>query len=381
MGPFASHRFLTRVALSGAHTLAWLFIFQYFYVFSGSLVRSLTGVALTYALTQTIGVLCTPLFARRLRRGVRGMLVNALLYVASAFAILAAGFSGVLGSIGAGVLFFSIAMGLYRALYWIPYEIASHARARGGMTEIVVSLVPALAGWYVSTSPQAPVVALALASVLSLLAIVPLYFIRNTQEGFSWRYRETFHNLFKRSHRVPLIQAVLNGFEGAALLLLWPIAMLVLLGWSYASLGVVLSITFLATMLVRHFIGGTTRTFRSPVLLSVLTVSGWFLRGTVAAPFSMVLVDTYFQSGSGVTTRGIDLLTAEQSADSNSYVDEFTALKEMGQGLGRIGFCLLVAILSFIPSFAILVLTLFTCAALFAVVSIALSSKAARRAF
>src|SRR3954464_2413843 len=125
MGPFSTHRFLVRLALSAAHLFAWLFIFQYYFVISGSIGFSAAQTALTYAVAQVVGVLLTPYTARRLRHGVRGMFINALLCLAGAFTALALGFSGLLGSIPFSILIFAVALGAYRALYWIPYEISS----------------------------------------------------------------------------------------------------------------------------------------------------------------------------------------------------------------------------------------------------------------
>ncbi len=381
MGPFATHRFLTRTALSAAHVFAWLFIFQYFFVVSHSVLQALVTTAFSYALAQTTAVLLTPYSAKRLRRGVRGMLVNALLALSASFAILAAGFAGSLGSIPFAIISFAICMGLYRALYWIPYELASKKYASKATTDMFLALVPAAAGYAISLSAFAPLLVLVAASGILLVAIVPIYAMKNTHEGFSWKYRETFHHLFTRSHRLPLIQALCNGFEGATLLLLWPIAVLVLLKWSYFALGLVLSATYMSTIAARMFMNPVHKHMQKPILMSVLSVSGWLLRGTVAAPLSIVLVDTYYQSSSGITQRGVDQLTSEQSADSNTYIDEFTALKDMGQGIGRIVFCLTLFVLSLFLTFAVLALVLFAAAACVAVLSIIVSKKSSKRAF
>jgi hypothetical protein len=62
-------------------------------------------------------------------------------------------------------------------------------------------------------------------------------------------------------------------------------------------------------------------------------------------------------------------------------VDEFTALKDMGQGIGRIVFCLMIVLLSNMFSFPVLALTLFGITALVAVYSIAVSRTATKHSF
>ncbi len=381
MGPFAAHRFLTRGALSAVNVFSWLFIFQYFFIATGGVLSALVTTACSYAFAQTVAILLTPYTAHRLRHGIRGMLVNALIALASAYAILALGFSGILGSIPLAIVLFAAAMGLYRALYWIPYELAAKKHSRGRMMDIALACIPAISGYVMTLSSSAPLIVLSGASLVALSAIVPVYMFRNTHEGFSWSYRATFRHLFTHSHRRPLIQAICNGFEGAALLLLWPIAVLVMLKWSYAALGLVLTATYLSTIIARAVLARYHHHAEKRLVLSVLTITGWMLRGTVAAPLSIVLVDTYYQSGSGISQRGVDLLTSEQSADSNSYVDEFTALKDMGQGIGRVLFCLMIVFLSTMFSFAMLALVLFGITSLVAVYSIVISRAPARHAF
>jgi hypothetical protein len=381
MGPFATHRFLTRTALSAAHVFAWLFIFQYFFVFSASLRDSLVATAVSYALTQVVSILVTPFTARRLRHGIRGMMVNALICLSAAYAVLALSFSGLLGSVPFGILCFAVFMGLYRSLYWIPYELASRKHPTQPWIDIVLAFVPALSGYAMTLFASAPLVVLAASSLIALAAIVPAYSFKNTQEGFSWKYRETFRHLFTRAHRRPLVQAICNGFEGAALLLVWPIAILVLLSWSYAMLGLVLTATYLCTLVVRAFLAPAARHTEQPLVRSVLTVSGWILRGTIAAPVSIVLVDTYYQSASGIAQRGVDTMTWEQSADSNSYIDEFTALKDIGQGIGRVLFCVVLFFLAPLFSFATLALVLFGLTAIVAVFSILIPRRSVKHAF
>jgi hypothetical protein len=381
MGPFAAHRFLTRGALSAVNVFSWLFIFQYFFIAAGGVVAALVATACSYAFAQTVAILLTPYTARRLRHGIRGMLVNALIALAGAYAILALGFSGILGSIPLAIVLFAASMGLYRALYWIPYELAAKKHSRSRITDIALACIPAISGYVMTLSASAPLIVLSCASLVALCAIVPVYLFRNTHEGFSWSYRGTFRHLFTYSHRRPLIQAICNGFEGAALLLLWPIVVLVMLEWSYAALGLVLSVTYLCTIFARAVLAHYHHHAEKRLVLSALTITGWMLRGTVAAPLSIVLVDTYYQSGSGISQRGVDLLTSEQSADSNSYVDEFTALKDMGQGIGRIVFCLMIVLLSNMFSFPVLALTLFGITALVAVYSIAVSRTATKHSF
>lgn len=379
MSPRMVHRALVRIALSGAHVFAWIFVFQYFYVRSGSLAGGVASTALTYALSHAIVVLLTPYAATRLRNGFKWTLVFATLSLAAAFAILSASFAGHTASVGWGVGLFAILMGIYRGLYWVPYEIAQTVYpARASRSDLLIALSPALAGLFLTSSAIAPVELLGASAIVALFALVPLARMQDVVEGYSWSYRGTFHQLFADARRPLLVSSVVSGIEAAALLLLWPLAMFMLFKWSYPTLGIVLTITFIITHLARRALHRPMM-HASTGITAFSAVSAWVMRLAVGGAVGAVLVDTFFYTGSQASARGVDMLSFEQAADNNTYIDEHTALKEIGMGIGRILLCLFVVSLSGAVSIAALFIIAFVVAALAAAASVYLSHRPKRR--
>lgn len=340
------HRLFVRAALSGAHLFAWVFIFQYFYIQLRSVSSALISVLLTYALTHVLVILLTPLSAARLRHGFRRTLLIAVVSLAASFAVLAMAFSGELGDVGLGIALFAILSGIYRAFYWVPYEVAKQelGMRHREWVEIAVALLPLGAGLYLTTGGEALVYLLYAAGVLTLLSILPLFSMRDIYEGYSWSYRQSFHELFDPRYRAVLWSSFLSGMEGAALFVLWPITVFTLLDWSYPLLGVVMALTLLFTLIARKLFGHAVLSV--PVRVQPLVAaSGWVMRLGVGGFVGAVLVDTYFHTASRSSARGIDMHSLEQIADNHTFVDEFTALKEMGMALGRIALCIVASIL------------------------------------
>ena len=86
--------------------------------------------------------------------------------------------------------------------------------------------------------------------------------------------------------------------------------------------------------------------FEQSILVQVVfSVSGWAMRLFVGSPVGVVLADSYSHTSAGRSSHSIDAPAFEQSADQGSFVDEITALKEMGLALGRIGACAIFALL------------------------------------
>jgi hypothetical protein len=364
------HRFLLRIGLAGANLFAWIFVFQYFYFIEANVAHAAAHAALLSALSQILTILFTPYAARLLRGGARRMIFAAVLALCGAFGILGAAFGGLWGGelVPEAIVLFAILLGIYRALYWVPYEVEATAeRARAGVSvfaECVIALAPLAAGLFIAAT-HAPMSVLFIAAGAVALSAIPLLYLRDLYEEFSWGYRETFDRLFYAANRTIVLRAFFEGISGAALLFFWPLAVFLIVGSSYGMLGIVLSVTFLVAMCVRAFVRAAVRRARlhdSVLLNVVLAVSPWILRLLVATPLGIVSVDSYFYT---TTPRrfGVDAPAFEQTSDGGTFVDEYTALKEIALALGRITACLIGAAFALSASLPVAFIAVFLAAA------------------
>ena len=375
------HRFLFRFAFAGANIFAWIFIFQYFYLVEPSIGFGLARTALLYALSHTVTCLATPYAARLLVSGSRRVCIAAIVIAAASFVVLGASFAGFWGAAytSAALTAFSIGLGLYRALYWIPYELeveATHKGRVGMFGELAIALAPLLAGIVIVTTSLGPLPLLYSGSALMLLSAVPLMYLPDLYERFSWGYRETFGHFVEPANRAVVGHAILEGMAGAGLLHFWPLALFLITGWSYGMLGVILTLTFFISIIGRSFVRRSIRRsgLHTSGLIKVLfAVTPWAFRALVGTPLGAVLVDSYFHT-TAPRRFGVDPQAFEQAADAGSYVDEYTALKEMGLAVGRIILCLIGTLAAFAVSLPAAFIIVFFCAAL-ASAAIALAQR------
>ncbi|MDO8576547.1 MAG: hypothetical protein Q7R90_04505, partial [bacterium] len=195
-------------------------------------------------------------------------------------------------------------------------------------------------------------------------------------EHFSWGYRETFGHFVEPANRAVVGHSVLEGMAGAGLLHFWPLALFLITEWSYGMLGVILTITFFISILGRSFVRKSIRRsglHTSGLLRFLFAVTPWVFRALVGTPLGAVLVDSYFHT-TAPRRFGVDPQAFEQAADAGSYVDEYTALKEMGLAIGRIFLCLIGTLAAFAVSLPAAFIIVFFCAAL-ASAAIALSQR------
>jgi hypothetical protein len=307
-------------------------------------------VALLYALSATVTCLVVPYAARRVRSGMNKMIFLAVLAAASAYALLASTFQGSYGAYSLFVIILvSLLLGLYRALYWVPYEVERRTtrESRGRFShELLIALVPVGIA-YTLVVGHVPESWVLLGSVsLMLLSLVPFIWIPNTYERFSWGYRETFTQLFMPAHRRLLLGALLDGVQGTAFLLVWPIAIYLIVEGSYTTFGLIISLSLLSIILIRGAVEVVERrigVLNSTPVRIVIVSTAWIGRLFVAHPLTIVLVSAYERIGNP-TGGTIDHLTHEQSADLGHFVDEYTTLREIGLSLGKMLLAMLVAI-------------------------------------
>lgn len=349
------HRTLIRIALSGSQVFAWIFVFQHFYFTSGDPGRATAALLIVYAFSHAITFIITPVAASVLRQGTKRGIMFGALFASSAFLILGSYIAGPPPGIRPEwlLLIFALLLGFYRALYFVPYRTALNERGgktSGMLAEILIAIVPAGAGVLLSFGQGGALALLYGASALIFLSLFPLTFASDTYERFSWKYGRTYHELFRKENRRVLIDSLVQGVQGAALLMLWPLAIFIIIGTSYRVFGAILAITALAVLLFRMLFLSwhpVRWLHQSRFFHGVLGLSGWVLRLSAATPTTFIIADVYSHVSAPNTGRGLDIAANEQSADGGRYIDEYTALKEMGNALGRIALALGVVALLF----------------------------------
>lgn len=382
-----AHRFLLRSGLSIANAFAWIFVFQYYFVQTGEIAPALIGTITMYALAQVATFILTPLAAAHLRRGVKHALVYGAVVASAAYvylgATLADSFNG--NPAGWGIAVFALLLGSYRALYFVPYQLRAstenNSRSRLPIVyEVLIALMPAFAGITMATVEDAHLRLLFGSAVLLIASLVPLMAVRDVLEKFSWHYTETFRQLFRRVHGRTLKASLCGGLQGAVLFLVWPVSVFLIIGSDYAMLGAILSATFLAVLLLRYVYRKFARKlqFEQSIFVQIIfSFSGWVMRIFVGTPAGVFLADSYSASVQPKSTHSIDASAFEQSADNGSFVDEYTALKEMGLALGRILACVIFGTLLLWTTPAIAFVSMLVLAGIASAVSIILERPVA----
>ena len=341
-GAMRMHGLFVRAAWSFGVVFGWVAIFSVFLNEFRNLTDALAFTALIYAAGKLTVAATTPLFARALRHGTRRLMLYGTLLGASAFFFLGSIWpeGGAILPFIPGALLFSIALGLHRALYRVPYVLGlvhsfgSERPVSRFSSEILISVLPAFAGFLLAM-PGGETSVFYAALACMLLSALPAFNVGDERPEYTWGYRETYRRLFSPEYRAISLASLATGFETGTLHFIWPIAAALLVGMQFDLLGTIISLTLFVVFLVDTYARGWWQKLHidtsAPVRASA-AFSAWIFRLTIAGPFAIVATDAFQKLAPG----GDRVPAVHLSADGSSYLDEATVLKEVAGALGKL---------------------------------------------
>jgi len=335
------HRVLLRIGFGITTVFTVALIYQYF-------GNSFLAVALVYGLMHIVVFFLTPVSSILIRRwGVRSMVLaavpTAMLSVVGLYQFAADGAYALYG-----LMLFVFGMGIYKVLYWVPYQVdfslLLDRRRRGSqiallrnLADLVIVAMPFAGGLIVASFGFETLYLVAL--LVISLGIIPLFFIQTAYEEYSWSYLQTLKELVSPRNRTLVLAYIGDGIQAMAINAIWPLLVFILLNEEYIALGLVTALTLFAILLLRLVTGNLFDKWNKSKLIiigAVLASSGWVLKVLVATPLQVFLADTYHGMGRTVNKTSFDAMTYEQAADNGRYIDEYTTLKEMSLSIGRV---------------------------------------------
>lgn len=332
-----TNRLLIQVAIGMLSVFTAIFFYEKFN-------QSYTAVALVFTAVYGIFVLFIPLGAMLLRvLGTKHMLIIAVIFLPGAILSLLLWDTNPMLSLGMYLLFGTI----YRTFYWTPYHIDfalfTDKKVRGkqmslllNASEIVLAVTPFFAGLVIAFYGFDSL--FIITSAFLAVSIIPLFFIEDTRETFSFGYFETYRKLFKKENRTLFMAYFGEGVQHAVQMAIWPIFIYLLLKGEYVALGLITSATIFLLILTRFLIGNLADRWDKKRLLKYGTffaTTGWLLKAFIETGFQIMVIDTYHRVGRAVNKLSFDIATYDQAVDNGHYIDEYTVLKEIALNMGR----------------------------------------------
>lgn len=289
-------------------------------------------------------VLLFPLTAKLMPRwGLKWMIIVAIPFFTFAVGSLLLWDRNMVLSLSLFVIFVIV----FTMLYWLPYHVDfakfGHNKTRGkqmalmqNISEVVLAITPLVAGVVISLYSFNAL--FAVAALFVLISMIPIFFISDARETFTFGYLETFMRLCQKENRALAVAYMGDGFQSAVRMVIWPLFIYILLDGDYVAVGAVTALTIVVLIFLRFLVGNLLDHWsqRKLVVFGVFLAStGWFLKAFVETGVQIFASDIYHRLGGAVNRLSTDVVTYSQAADNGHYVDEFTVLKEMALNIGR----------------------------------------------
>jgi MFS family permease len=348
-----TQRVLARMGFGLTSVFTIALIYQYFN-------NSFLAVAAVYAGMNIFVFFFTPLSSMLIRKfGVRSMFLMAIpaliLSMLGLHQFAIGGTYALYGLVG-----FSILMGVYKVLYWVPYHIdfsllldterrGSQIALLRNLADLMIVIMPLIGGLIVASLGFEVLYMVAI--LVIALGIIPIFYIQTAHETYTWSYLQTFLQLFSPRNRSLVLAHFGVGTQNVTLLVIWPLLIFILLESKYVALGIITALTLFAVLVLRLITGNLFDQWNKSKLIiigAVLASTGWLLKIVVATPFQIFAADAYHGMGRVVNKTSIDAMTYEQSADNGRYVDEYTTLKELSLSAGKISMLAFASVISII---------------------------------
>lgn len=320
--------------------------------FFEKLGNSIINVIILFIINYLIYASLLPLSARLLKT----MRIKRMMIIATPFLVLAI-FSLYLWDIQPYLflIFYLVFVIIFKLLFWVPYHVDfaefTQKNLRGrqmaflfNISQVILTITPIIGGFIIFRFGYSEL--FFIAAIIFAVAIIPLFFVRETYEEYSFGYIETFRRLFSRKNRTFLIANVSNGVQQAIGIIIWPIFIFLLLNGEYLIVGIISSLAIVFLILIRFFVGNLLDRWGKDKVLKIgafFYATGWIMKIFVQSGFHIFLADTYHNFGRVIDKTAFDVVFYEQAAENKHYIDEYTVLRTIALNLGRV-FMLILAI-------------------------------------
>ena len=253
------------------------------------------------------------------------------------------------------------------SFYWSPFNIDfaefSPKEKRGvslaklySLQQLVTVIAPVIAGWVILTYGFR--VNFFLGLILSGISVIPLFFLPTFSVKYEFGFYESFKRLFSKRFRSMSLSMMAYGAENIVGVVIWPIFLFAIFDGQYLEIGTFAAIIVIIGLVFELVVGKETDRFSPGKMLKFGTgvyALGWVWKGLVDTVLGVFAASTFHNFGAILLRTPMDTLMYEQAADSGHYIDEYTVLREIALGLGRV----------LMLMFLILVTSLFTLGASF----------------
>lgn len=254
-----------------------------------------------------------------------------------------------------------VAITLMRNTFWLPFQVDSAAfsnkKNRGkqfgmifSISSVLSIIAPVLGGFIIDKSGNFELL-VTISLIVSLLSVIPFYFLPDNKEEVSWSYLETFKYFFNSYNRRMVLAYMADGAVGVINTTFWPLYIFSIMDEKFKAVGILSGAILLAGVVLRLFIGNLLDKFKKVKMVqigAVLNSLGWVIKMVVVSALQIFFASLYHTLAVIILRTSLDTLVYEKAADRGHYIDEYTLIKEMSLHFGRVVALVTIILLLFL---------------------------------
>jgi len=243
-----------------------------------------------------------------------------------------------------------LAYALQKALYWPSYhaDFAKHSTAKFQGRQISLMTIIISAVYIIGPISGGILITLGgfkllfiIASLLFLASNVPLLLTKEVFRPRAFPYGEVFKMMVMRKNRGAFLAYIGYG-EELIFMVVWPIFVSLIIA-SYFSIGVVMTLATLVTIILTFFLGRITDTKNKKRVLgtgAAINSASWVLRIFMATPLGIFLMDSLSKLSRNLI--GIPLMAITYKKARDHKILSTTTFFETSLAVGKVLACVII---------------------------------------
>ncbi len=245
------------------------------------------------------------------------------------------------------IVLYLITMVAARSFYWIGYHVDislfTDQNKRGsqiGRIRNILSIVgvalPFIASLIIDKIGFN--ILFILAVLIYIISIFPLLKMNDTKQQYSFGFIETFKNIFSKRYIRNFFIGFSEGAEMGIKITIWPIIIFILMKNDINSIGILVSLVLLASLIVNSLVGKLTdikSKSKIAKLGGILYGLGWIWKILSLTNLQLFVASTYQNIVEPILRIPRDSRFYEGARNKGDLIDEYVVMRIMSNFLGR----------------------------------------------
>lgn len=247
-----------------------------------------------------------------------------------------------------GLIIYLLSSFLGRSMYWTNYHIGfslfGDKEKRGSQIGSLKNIL-AIIGVFLPVASSLIIsklgfnVLFILTVFIYIFSLIPLFKIDNIKQDYSFGFLETFKKIFSKLYIRNFFIGFSEGGEALMKNIAWPIIIFLFMGGNINSIGIIMSLVFLTTLVINFFIGKISDKKNKASIIKLggfIYGFGWLGKMLSSTNIQLFIFLSYQKIAEPVLRIPYESRFYESIGNKGELIDEHTVMREVSNSIGRV---------------------------------------------